>query len=70
MIWIYIIIEGLIRGEFRLDDYSAKLWLMSYGAALPDSVSLLLGTLAYQKDRSGFTALISFMSIVYSFLAD
>ena len=44
---IYITVEALINWELRLTEYSAKVWAMAYGAALPDSVSLLLGTLAY-----------------------
>ena len=70
MVWIYIGIETSVKGELRLSTYTARMWGMAYGSALPDSVGLLLMTLAYQKDRSGFTALISYMAIVYSYIAD
>lgn len=71
MVWIYIGIETWVKGgELRMSTYTARMWGMAYGSALPDSVGLLLMTLAYQKDRSGFTALISYMAIVYSYIAD
>ena len=67
---IYITVEALINWELRLTQYSAKLWAMAYGAALPDGATVLLTILAYQKDKSGFVALISYMVIVYSYIAD
>ena len=70
MIWIYIGIEAAITGELRLTEYSAKVWAMGYGAAVPDSFYTALATLAYQKDRSGMVALMTYMMIVYSFICD
>ena len=39
-------------------------------AALFDSMAIYSITLAFQADSSGFVALISYLSVVYSFVAD
>ena len=53
-----------------MSEYSARLWAMAYGAALPDAVAVHLTIISYQRDRSGFIALVGYMSIVYSYIAD
>ena len=43
---------------------------MAFFASWFDVGALCFGTIAYQKDSSGFVALISFMNIVYAYICD
>ena len=44
--------------------------MIVYVAAFVDSFSMLSNVLAYQMDRAGFTGLIGYVVIVYSYFAD
>ena len=44
---IYITVEALINWELRLIEYSAKVWAMAFGAALPDGMTVVLSILAF-----------------------
>ena len=70
LIWIYILIEYGITNEFRMSEYTFEMWLIVYAAAFLDSFSMLSTTVAYQNDSAGFTALITYVIIFYSFMCD
>ena len=44
---IYITVEALINWELRMTKYSAKVWAMAYGAAVPDGFTVVLIILAF-----------------------
>ena len=68
---IYIVIECIITGEkSRLTEYTGRQYLLATACSFFDAGSLIMGTLAFQKDSSGFISLLSFMSIVWSYLFD
>ena len=67
----FIGIECLITGKgSRLTEYTGKQYLICLGAAACDTIALFSDTLAFQKDSSGFVALISYMIIVYAYICD
>ena len=54
----------------RILNYEGNLYWIILGAILFDSLAVNCLTIAYQSDSSGFVAIISFITIVYSFVAD
>ena len=70
VIWIYIAIEAAVIGELRMSDYTTKMWLISSIAAAIAASETVTTTLAYQKDRAGFSSLLSYLQIVYAFVCD
>ena len=65
---IYIVVERLIVGEFRM--YTALQYLILTAAALTDTVCVNSMTIAYQSDSSGFVSLLGYTIVFYGFLAD
>ena len=70
VISIYILTEYGIRNELRMREYTLKMWLIVFGGAFCDSSAVLGTSIAYRYDRAGFTGLISYVIIVYSFMCD
>ena len=69
---LFIIFDAWLSssGGFRFAGYSAKQYGICLAASLFDTVGLICFTVAYQADKSGFVALISFMNIVYAYICD
>ena len=65
---LYILVEGYIRGEFRI--YTLRQYGILLVAVLLDTVACFAMTIAFQKDKGGFVSLFSYSKIVYGFLAD
>ena len=61
IIWIYIWIEAAITDELRFNDYTLRMWLISAGAACISATETLLTTVAFQKDRAGFSSLLTYL---------
>ena len=53
-----------------MSEYTLEMWLIVYAAAFCDTLSMLSVTIAYQNDRAGFTGLVSYVIIVYSYACD
>ena len=56
--------------EIRLYSQDIHITWLLIAASVLDVVALYCMTIAYQSYKSGFVALIMYVSIVYSFLAD
>ena len=67
---IFLIIEAIINGGTRLTEYTARQYGIAVAASLCETLALCTVTMAYQKDSSGFVALISYMNIVYAYICD
>ena len=65
---LVILIEGAIKGEFRI--YTPFQYLILAIAATFDCIACNSMTIAFQADGSGFVSLLGYGVIVYSFLAD
>lgn len=50
--------------------YDAQVYLLMLGATLFDSLAVNALTIAFQADSAGFVALISYVNILYAFVAD
>ena len=61
IVWAYIAIEAAITGELRMSDYTFRMWLISLIAAAIAASETLTITIAYQKDRAGFSSLMSYL---------
>ena len=66
----YIGIDAAVAGAWRMTEYTTKQWLICIAASAADVIALNTDTLAYQKDSSGFVALISYVNIVYGYACD
>ena len=68
---IFVLIECLVTGEgTRMTEYTGRQWAIAFAASACDMCALFSVTLAYQRDSSGFVALISYMNIVYAYICD
>lgn len=65
---LYIVIERLVVGEFRI--YTALQYLILTAAALTDTICVNSMTIAYQSDSSGFVSLLGYTIVFYGYLAD
>lgn len=69
-----VLIEAIFvqnpEGGLRIFHYSGAVYALMLGATLFDSGAVNFVTIAFQSDSSGFVALISYISIIYAFLAD
>ena len=54
----------------RIFTYTGAVYGLMMAATLFDSLSVNAMTVAFQSDSSGFVALISYVSILYAFIAD
>ena len=68
--FLYIVLEAVFTGTWRFTSYTSSQWLICLAASACDAGALFGVTLAYQKDSSGFVALISYMNIVYAYFCD
>ena len=68
---IFISIEALIKGEFRLfTAYTSRQWTLLMTAALIDFVILSASIIATQATSLSFISLIGYLIVFYAFLAD
>lgn len=68
---MYLIIEIVVTdGRKTFDDYTMRQYLFAFGAASFDMLGISMMCLAYQSDKSGFVALLSYLNIVWAYLAD
>ena len=66
-----ISIESLVvGGPVRFFNYDAQIYLLIVAATVFDSLAVNAVTIAFQSDSSGFVALISYINILYAFVAD
>lgn len=65
---VYICIEAVINGEFRI--YTFVQYLILIAASVMDMLTVNCMTIAFQRDSSGFVSLISYALIFYGFLSD
>lgn len=67
----FILIEAAITGDgFRFADYTGRQFGILTCCTLIDYLSLVMMTMAFQYDSSGFVGLMSYMSIVYAYFSD
>ena len=68
---VAVLIEAAVVGDgIRIFHYDSSIYLLLLGAALFDTITVNSVTIAFQSDSSGFVSLISYISIVYAFIAD
>ena len=69
---VFIFGEMAIKGSpFRLfGEYTGHQMLICFGAAVFDNLSLVGLTIAFRADKSGFVALLSYLNIVWAYMAD
>lgn len=68
---VAVLIEAAVVGDgIRIFHYDSSIYLLLAGAALFDTITVNSVTIAFQSDSSGFVSLISYISIVYAFIAD
>ena len=70
MTGLFVLIESLVNGNLRMTEYTSRQWLIALAASACETCALFTVTLAYQRDSSGFVALISYMNIVYAYICD
>ena len=70
VIFIFVEMAFMSEPQSRLGIYTGRQYLIALAAASFDIGSFTGNTVAYQSDKSGFVALISYMSVVYAFLCD
>ena len=61
---------SVTEGPVRFFHYDARVYLLMIGATVFDSIAVNAVTIAFQSDSSGFVALISYVNILYAFVAD
>ena len=54
----------------RILNYDSRVYLLMVGATVFDTLAVIAQTRAFQSDSSGFVALIGYVAVLYSFLAD
>jgi len=68
---LYLFGEMIVTGrETRLASYTGRQYGFVLASATFDLGVMAGNTIAYAKDRQGFVALVSYMSLVYCFLCD
>ena len=68
---LYLFGEMIITGnQTRLASYTGRQYGFCLASATFDIGVMIGNTIAYAKDRQGFVALVSYMSLVYCFLCD
>ena len=67
---MYILIEFFIKGESRLTEYSARLYLLASGVCMLDFAGLYSYTIAFMSDSSGFVSLLTYLKIVMAYAID
>ena len=67
----YILIEIWVTNiPSRFLDYTGRQYGIAVGAAAFDTVSLLIGTFAFQVANTSFVSMLSSLNVVYAFLTD
>ena len=66
---VVIITQGMLD-EFRFSSYTEQQKLLMVIGSLFDTLAIYSTTVAFQSDSSGFVALLSYLTVVYSFVAD
>lgn len=63
-------VASWVTSESTLFNYSATVYWLIFGAAIADTLGVYSMTIAFQSDTSGFVSLISYINVIYAFLAD
>ena len=72
----YILIEACLSSYqcwdngLRILSYTGRIYGIALAASVIDNICLYCFTMAYAADSSGFVALISFLRIVWAYIAD
>ena len=69
-VYIFSEMAFMEQPQSRLEIYTTRQYLIALGVSAFDIGGFTGNIVAYQADKSGFVALISYMGVVYSYLCD
>ena len=66
----YVVCDAGTDNGLQLFNYSKEVYLLMAAATLGDTIAVNFVTMAFQSDSSSFVSLISYLGVIYAFIAD